>query len=985
MDFRERVQEGCDQLLQKLADGCSHPNGLSTISCSTYDTAWVSMVRKPVDSSPCQWLFPSSFTYLLATQSSDGGWTGPSNSNVDHILSTMAALLSLTRHRVTLTGAEVLDSEVRDLDERITRATAFLRARLQLVDIAGTDRVGLELLIPTHQRLLQEEGVNLDFPGAQALHQLRAAKLARFSPEFLYGDTPTTLTHSLEAFIGIIDFDQVRHRLDFGSMLASPSSTAAYLIAASQWDEAAEAYLRAAVEHGTGQGLGAVPSAFPTTIFEVVWVTSTLLQYQVMLGDTGQQCVQIIAQYLKDVYEHQNGVFGWVPTLIADADDTARSILTLNLVGYPAQPQQLIAQFRNGDHFRTYPQERDPSISTNCNVLVALLHTAEPRQYLDEIQLTLHFLYRQHNAGRLQDKWNISPMYPRMLLATVLARVIQLWGQGPLSSLPADCVQTALVILSNVLQRTLQDQDPANGSWSGSIEVTAYAVLTLAVASTSPVGRVIGEQLRTSIIYGRAFLEANFDRWGQGPPIWIEKVLYSCPSLSSGFCIAALLTPTFTADVLSKEYEVVMEAPRATLYRFRNFYSCLPLLAAEPHWQLTSALNEAALWYPRLAAQRHRIFPRHNMTADKYLEYIPQTWTLCNAHNGHALEPEFMWDMMMISMLNYQVDEFLESVVGGYPLEKLDVVRGTIRRLCHAEQQEEHQQQTPHGPQPASKIEDTSSDEDGGGIHSRPSEPTPPESPTGSGSNYSFAHIDGILHKFTRYILTHPAVVRGSSSTRRLLARELETFLQAHLTDLTTSQQLQRTHTQQQDHLCNPPSSYFTWVRTTSADHTSCPYSFHFLATLIAYYDQPETTAPHSAFHGPRQHYLAESLCRHLATMCRQYNDYGSIARDRAEGNLNSVNFPEFWEQTGDERKKGYGGGEDDCKRQPTQRSLDAVKSDLMWLAEYERACCLGALERLVAETGLPARTARIVRTFVDVTDLYGQIYVARDIASRAR
>lgn len=32
----------------------------------------------------------------------------------------------------------------------------------------------------------------------------------------------------------------------------------------------------------------------------------------------------------------------------------------------------------------------------------------------------------------------------------------------------------------------------------------------------------------------------------------------------------------------------------------------------------------------------------------------------------------------------------------------------------------------------------------------------------------------------------------------------------------------------------------------------------------------------------------------HLGRMCRQYNDYGSLARDQEERNLNSLNFPEF-------------------------------------------------------------------------------------------
>jgi hypothetical protein len=35
-------------------------------------------------------------------------------------------------------------------------------------------------------------------------------------------------------------------------------------------------------------------------------------------------------------------------------------------------------------------------------------------------------------------------------------------------------------------------------------------------------------------------------------------------------------------------------------------------------------------------------------------------------------------------------------------------------------------------------------------------------------------------------------------------------------------------------------------------------------------------------------------MTRHLAVMCRQYNDYGSLVRDAEEGNLNSIDFAEF-------------------------------------------------------------------------------------------
>lgn len=568
-----------------------------------------------------------------------------------------------------------------------------------------------------------------------------------------------------------------------------------------------------------------------------------------------------------------------------------------------------------------------------------------------------------------------------MLLATVLSRVTQLWAKGPLAPLALDCVQTAFVVLSNLLQKTLMEQDQATGSWNKSTEVTAYSVLTLAAASNTPVGAVVGEKLRTSIIYGRAFLEANFQLWGHDRPLWIEKVLYSSPILSTGFCTAALLTPTFTMQVASSEDRVATRVPSDSLLHFRKFYSRLPLLSAEPQWRLASSLYEAGLWYHRLADQRHEIFPRDNMAPDKYLQYIPQTWTLCNARNGNALEPDLMWNMMIISMLNYQVDEFLESVVGAYTAEEVNVVRNIIHRLCHDEQ---HHRESPL---PTLLGEDPSSDEENSDIHPRRSEPTPPDSPKAGNANHTLAHTGHILYKFTRYILSHPAVAHSPVNTRRLLARELEIFLQAHLTDLVTSQQLHQSlpYLHLPDQLAKPPSSYFTWVRTTSADHTSCPYSFHFFAALVAYYHRPpDTSAPQSAFYGPRQRYLAESLCRHLATMCRQYNDYGSVSRDMMERNLNSVNFPEFWEQVGDGKIAGtHNDGGDHGK--PTDKSLDAVKSDLIWLAEYERACCMGALDRLVNETGLPTRTARILQTFVDVTDLYGQIYVARDIASRVR
>lgn len=93
----------------------------------------------------------------------------------------------------------------------------------------------------------------------------------------LYEMAPVALLHSLEAFHGWTaeDFDvrKVKHHMVRGSMMASPAATASYLIKTPEWDDEAEAYLRLVIECGDGKGIGGVPSAWPSTNFEILWVS----------------------------------------------------------------------------------------------------------------------------------------------------------------------------------------------------------------------------------------------------------------------------------------------------------------------------------------------------------------------------------------------------------------------------------------------------------------------------------------------------------------------------------------------------------------------------------------------------------------------------------------------------------------------------------------------------------------------------------------
>lgn len=217
------------------------------------------MVTKPVNGSS-MWLFPSSFQYICDQQQSSGGWEG--GDVIDEIVNTLACLLSLRYHAKA-------KCETSKLSERMDRAIAFLNGRLLNWDVKNTERLAFEILVPSMLNLLEREDIVFRFPNRDALLQLREQKMSKFSISQLY-KYPSPMLYSLEAFIGIIDFDKVKHHLSDGSMFCSPSSTAAYLMNISEWDERAEMYLTDALRNGNGNG--AVASVYPTGAFEFAWV-----------------------------------------------------------------------------------------------------------------------------------------------------------------------------------------------------------------------------------------------------------------------------------------------------------------------------------------------------------------------------------------------------------------------------------------------------------------------------------------------------------------------------------------------------------------------------------------------------------------------------------------------------------------------------------------------------------------------------------------
>ena len=259
------LERRAQALIESISNSCENGN-LGSATVAVYDTAWVSMIEKKVNGQ-AHWLFPESFEYLLDSQLPDGSWESYASPE-DGILNTLAALLAMKKHSNVESIKE--DASPSDLEGKISKAKETLESKLQAWDVECAVHVDFEILVPSLLTLLESEGLNLILPNQGILHDLKSRKIAKLDPKALYRE-PTTFVHSLEAMVGVLDFDKLGHLETSGSMMGSPASTSAFLIYSSKWDLEAEGYLCRVIAEGQSNWNGGVPSVFPMGIFETSW------------------------------------------------------------------------------------------------------------------------------------------------------------------------------------------------------------------------------------------------------------------------------------------------------------------------------------------------------------------------------------------------------------------------------------------------------------------------------------------------------------------------------------------------------------------------------------------------------------------------------------------------------------------------------------------------------------------------------------------
>ena len=423
------------------------------ISPSIYDTAQLLRLYPPEDSAPAQ-------SWLLAQQQPDGGWEAP-DAPYARDVPTLAAVLALHAYQAEPAVRAAVDAGL-----------AFLRRQAEKWADVPIDAlpIAAEVILPYLVEEANALGIALDRNPYASLYALGQSKVQRVRRRTLPLGTPPT--HSWEALGMPVSSVGPDHS---GGIGHSPAATAAWLRQAEHEPALAEAcatarrYLAGAA-HATGLDLpGVVPNVWPVTGFELAYAPYTLLVTGLLDHPALQTAIEPLLDELWIIMQRGHGVsFG--EYFMADVDDTGLAMAVLHTSGRRVNPS-VVLQFRDGEHFCTFPHELNPSVFANAHALYGLVAAGGRDPGAERFLCN-----RQCADGRwLADKLHSSWLYTTLEVVLVLSRlgymaevqragaaVIQYqnaeggWGSG----LRATRVETsfALIILSVLRQCQLLDE-----------------------------------------------------------------------------------------------------------------------------------------------------------------------------------------------------------------------------------------------------------------------------------------------------------------------------------------------------------------------------------------------------------------------------------------------------------------------------------------------------------------------------------------------
>ena len=558
-------------------------------------------------------------------------------------------------------------------------------------------------------------------------------------------------------------------------------------------------------------------------------------------------------------------------------------------------------------------------------------------------------------------------------MAKTFMRLIQLWEQGfvPVPNDPS--VRDRVIIsLFQALRRTLQSQN-TDGSWGCGqrCESTAYAVITLTkLASLSSAPRV-KMQTTLAIKNGRDYLSKNFLPFSEPELVWMGKTIYGSRILHQAYILAALQAPIpkqQSGPTIESHFEISLA--KVTIQT--KYYARQSWFANKPEWLIQASLIEGYLFLPQIRDVRYAVFPSDSFADDQHFNYIPFMWISTNIIENKLIGAEFLYQMMILSVLNRQFEEYMVNVVAetfaGCMFEIEDIIQSIFQEL-----------------------EMYSKDQCFCGDHSI--------NASRASTATTISDVRSVLYRFISHVLNHPYVLMASIHDQAQLICELQSFLLSRVSQLSD-----RGHAE-----CERSDKAPT-------DQTAHPYTFAFLMCIVGNQGLRSGVGLRKDFlETTEQQYLAADLIRHVSVLnfmsssaegqqttapSRQVKErsmsFGSSQRSFDRSVSTASTASSYYSEEGfspvspvssvsstssSSRNAGKVLWRPSSPSSHTTPAASEHSSQLDRLLRHERRSlklCLDSLE----EASVSRATANVVKLFVEASELSEQIYNDPNIGS---
>ncbi|KAL9593555.1 MAG: hypothetical protein Q9219_007498 [cf. Caloplaca sp. 3 TL-2023] len=271
-----------------------------------------------------------------------------------------------------------------------------------------------------------------------------------------------------------------------------------------------------------------------------------------------------------------------------------------------------------------------------------------------------------------------------MLLAETMVKLLEMWDRGYLTKFPTTLLQDRLAVtLVQLLTRTLDDEvlKTAN-SGEKSKEILAYAIITLKALYSLPLQGLLSETTMSRIRQGQESLANHSVDTHGAQYVWVEKVTYGSFNLTNAYCLAAMRPPQPHYAWTEKAKNIIPTIPIQER-NITTIFSKLHCFQSEPMWKICASVSEGLTFLPQLRSSCKTILAGETRTAkNEYLVFIPCTWVIVNSIRKLNLTTYLLWDMMVLTLGNFRVDEWMETVTAGVDEPGLLQLKVSIRVLC---------------------------------------------------------------------------------------------------------------------------------------------------------------------------------------------------------------------------------------------------------------------------------------------------------------